>query len=99
MGATRPAYDGAVRDFVARVFDDHDLLAEVALFVASLGPYGRSNSLAQKLIQLTMPGVPDTYQGCELDTVHLVDPDNRGPVDFAARQAALTRCSPTRNCA
>lgn len=83
------AYDGAVRDFVVRVFDDHDLLAEVGLFVASLGPFGRSNSLSQKLVQLTMPGVPDTYQGCELDTFHLVDPDNRGPVDFAARQAAL----------
>ena len=75
--------------FVGRVFDDHDLLAEVGLFVAALEPFGRSNSLAQKLIQLTMPGVPDTYQGCELDMFHLVDPDNRGPVDFGIRQAAL----------
>jgi (1->4)-alpha-D-glucan 1-alpha-D-glucosylmutase len=83
------AYDDAVRAFVARVFDDHDLLAEVGMFVAALEPFRRSNSLAQKLIQLTMPGVPDTYQGCELDVFQLVDPDNRGAVDFAVRQAAL----------
>jgi (1->4)-alpha-D-glucan 1-alpha-D-glucosylmutase len=83
------AYDDAVRKFVARVFDDHDLLTEVALFVAALEPFGRSNSLSQKLIQLTMPGVPDTYQGCEFETFSLVDPDNRGAVDFTARAAAL----------
>jgi (1->4)-alpha-D-glucan 1-alpha-D-glucosylmutase len=43
------------------------------------------------VIQLTMPGVPDVYQGTELWNDSLVDPDNRRPVDFAARQAALTR--------
>ena len=83
------AFDDAVRTFVARVFDDHQLLGEVGLFVAALEPFGRSNSLTQKLIQLTMPGVPDTYQGCELDVFQLVDPDNRGAVDFTVRLAAL----------
>jgi (1->4)-alpha-D-glucan 1-alpha-D-glucosylmutase len=46
---------------------------------------GRSNSLGQKLVQLTMPGVPDVYQGTELWDDSLVDPDNRRPVDFARR--------------
>jgi (1->4)-alpha-D-glucan 1-alpha-D-glucosylmutase len=50
---------------------------------------GLSNSLAQKLLQLTMPGVPDVYQGQELFDLSLVDPDNRRPVDFAGRRAAL----------
>jgi (1->4)-alpha-D-glucan 1-alpha-D-glucosylmutase len=64
-------------------------MAEVAALVAVLEPYARANSLAQKLIQLTMPGVPDTYQGCELSAFTLVDPDNRGAVDFTKRRAEL----------
>lgn len=47
--------------------------------------------LAQKLLQLTLPGVPDTYQGTEVLDLSLVDPDNRRPVDYARRQAALDR--------
>ena len=54
-------------------------------------PAARSNSLAQKLVQLTMPGVPDVYQGTELWEDSLVDPDNRRPVDFAARGRAAGR--------
>ena len=48
------------------------------------------NSLGAKLVQLTMPGVPDVYQGCELAALSLVDPDNRRPVDFARTRSALT---------
>jgi (1->4)-alpha-D-glucan 1-alpha-D-glucosylmutase len=48
------------------------------------------NSLSQKVIQLTMPGVPDVYQGTELWDDSLVDPDNRRPVDLAFRHAALS---------
>jgi (1->4)-alpha-D-glucan 1-alpha-D-glucosylmutase len=51
----------------------------------------RAVILAQKLVQLTLPGVPDTYQGCELVDLSLVDPDNRRPVDYADRQARLER--------
>lgn len=83
------AYDDAVRAFVTAVFDDEALLTEVTEFVATLEPYGHANSLAQKLVQLTMPGVPDVYQGCELPNFTLVDPDNRGAVDFNVRRAAL----------
>jgi len=45
--------------------------------------------LGQKLLALTMPGIPDVYQGTELWDDSLVDPDNRRPVDYAARRAAL----------
>ncbi|HEX7104394.1 MAG TPA: malto-oligosyltrehalose synthase [Acidothermaceae bacterium] len=82
-------YDRAAREFVAAVFADDGLLADVGLFVATIEPAAAANSLAQKLIQLTMPGVPDVYQGCELATFTLVDPDNRAPVDFGVRREAL----------
>ncbi|HEX8971920.1 MAG TPA: malto-oligosyltrehalose synthase, partial [Oryzihumus sp.] len=49
----------------------------------------RATVLAAKLLQLCLPGVPDTYQGCELVDLSLVDPDNRRPVDFARRHALL----------
>src|SRR5262249_14145361 len=64
---------------------------DVDRFVDRITPYGWSNSLGQKLLQLTMPGVPDTYQGTELWDNSLVDPDNRRPVDFAARRELLAR--------
>jgi (1->4)-alpha-D-glucan 1-alpha-D-glucosylmutase len=54
------------------------------------GP-GRSNALTATLVQLTMPGVPDTYQGTELWDLSLVDPDNRRPVDFDLRDRLLAR--------
>jgi (1->4)-alpha-D-glucan 1-alpha-D-glucosylmutase len=82
-------YEAAVDGFVTNVLAADDVIAEVAAFVAAIEPYARANSLAQKLIQLTMPGVPDTYQGCELTAFTLVDPDNRGAVDFATRRAEL----------
>ena len=82
-------YEDAVHSFVTRVLTDEGVMAEVATVVAALEPYARANSLAQKLIQLTMPGVPDNYQGCELSAFTLVDPDNRAAVDFAARRGEL----------
>ncbi len=49
----------------------------------------RAAVLGQKLLQLTLPGVPDTYQGCELVDLSLVDPDNRRPVDYDVRRERL----------
>ena len=74
----------------------HDPLAA---FVERITPYGWTNSLAQKLVQLTMPGVPDVYQGTELWEDSLVDPDNRRPVDTELRRTLLDaarRRGPTR---
>ncbi|RFU40570.1 hypothetical protein DZF91_16525 [Actinomadura logoneensis] len=64
---------------------------EVIRFAARLEPATRVNALGQKIVQLTVPGVPDVYQGCELVGGSLVDPDNRRPVDFERRRAALAR--------
>jgi malto-oligosyltrehalose synthase len=61
----------------------------IAEFVATLAPDARVNSLGAKLVQLTMPGVADVYQGCELAGYALVDPDNRRPVDYERRRALL----------
>ncbi|WP_425840063.1 malto-oligosyltrehalose synthase [Microbacterium sp. PA5] len=57
--------------------------------VADIAPAGWSNALSAKLLQLAGPGVPDVYQGTELWDLSLVDPDNRRPVDFAARRRLL----------
>ena len=74
---------------VDAVFDDPEVEAALDNFVAELEPYGTSNSLSAKLVQLTMPGVPDVYQGTEYRDGSLTDPDNRRPVDFEARMTAL----------
>ena len=67
------------------------LRGSVEEFVARIEAPGRSNALTAALVQLTMPGVPDTYQGTELWDLSLVDPDNRRPVDYAARRELLAR--------
>jgi (1->4)-alpha-D-glucan 1-alpha-D-glucosylmutase len=82
-------YDAAIKGFVTAALGDADLVADIAAFVDATAAFAWSNSLSQKLIQLVMPGVPDTYQGTELPNYALVDPDNRGPVDFGARRRAL----------
>lgn len=80
--AVDAAFDtGSVGDDVRRVLD--------RLLAATVDP-GWSNALAAKLIAIMMPGVPDVYQGSELWEQSLVDPDNRRPVDFAARVGLLT---------
>ncbi|GLY95909.1 malto-oligosyltrehalose synthase [Actinoplanes sp. NBRC 103695] len=90
---TRPdeGFETALRAMVDRIYDDPALHDEVARFAATITAPGWSNSLGQKLVQLTMPGVPDVYQGSELWDLSLVDPDNRRPVDFAARRELLAR--------
>jgi (1->4)-alpha-D-glucan 1-alpha-D-glucosylmutase len=84
-------FETLLREMVDKIYDDPALHREVADFAASITPPGWSNSLGQKLVQLAMPGVPDVYQGSELWDHSLVDPDNRRPVDFAARREMLAR--------
>jgi (1->4)-alpha-D-glucan 1-alpha-D-glucosylmutase len=62
---------------------------EVETFVERLRPLGRRIVLGQLLLKLTSPGVPDLYQGDELEALALVDPDNRRPVDWARRERLL----------
>jgi (1->4)-alpha-D-glucan 1-alpha-D-glucosylmutase len=81
----------AIAAWPAQVLADTELVAEIEEFVARIAGPGRSNSMGQKLLQIAGPGVPDVYQGTELFEYSLVDPDNRRPVDWAARRELLTR--------
>ncbi len=83
------AYERGLEEFIEALLQDRDFCADPEGFVAGLIPPGRINSLAQTLLKLTAPGVPDLYQGTELWDLSLVDPDNRRPVDFALRRRLL----------
>ena len=82
-------YEQLVLGFADKVLRDGELTGWITSFVAGLAGDARVNSLGAKLVQLTMPGVADTYQGCELGAFSLVDPDNRRLVDFARRRQLL----------
>jgi (1->4)-alpha-D-glucan 1-alpha-D-glucosylmutase len=84
-----PRYESAALGFVTRILEDHLLVSEVERFVAPLITPGRVNSMAQVLLKLTTPGIPDIYQGSELWHFALVDPDNRQPVDYDRRRTLL----------
>ncbi|HEY4339692.1 MAG TPA: malto-oligosyltrehalose synthase [Steroidobacteraceae bacterium] len=85
-------YEENIKGFVDRVLQNEEFLKSLVEFVEPLVLPGRINSLAQTLIKLVVPGVPDLYQGTELWDLSLVDPDNRRPVDYAQRMQLLTRC-------
>lgn len=89
-------YEAGCREFLAALLLDKQnwsLRAAIADAAQSLAPAGALNSLAQCMLRLSVPGVPDLYQGTEFWDFSLVDPDNRRPVDYAARRAALARTS------
>ncbi|MBF6134522.1 malto-oligosyltrehalose synthase [Nocardia otitidiscaviarum] len=81
-------FEQAVHQWIDTVIDG-PVGAELGDLVADLAPHAWSDSLAQKLLQLGGPGIPDVYQGCELWEDSLVDPDNRRPVDFNHRNLLL----------
>ena len=86
------AYERAARDLLMTLIETNagpELLAGLVAFAQRISAAGAVNGLAQTLLKLTVPGVPDIYQGTEFWDFSLVDPDNRRPVDFAARAAAL----------
>jgi len=90
---TRPnqPHEDALLSFVSGILskDNADFLADFRQFHKKIAYLGMINGLSQTLLKITMPGVPDFYQGSELWDLRLVDPDNRGPVDFDKRTAAL----------
>jgi (1->4)-alpha-D-glucan 1-alpha-D-glucosylmutase len=83
------AYEAAVHAAVDAAYDDERVRAVLDRLLARVVAPGWSNALAAKLLAMTVPGVPDVYQGSELWEQSLVDPDNRRFVDFDLRAAAL----------
>jgi (1->4)-alpha-D-glucan 1-alpha-D-glucosylmutase len=92
---SNPEYVAALEHFVERILTPgserrpNNFWEEFRRFLPPVSFFGAINSLAQLLLKLTSPGVPDIYQGNEIWDFSLVDPDNRRPVDFAARQQML----------
>ena len=84
-----PDFEEKLAAAVNAAFDNAEVRAELEKLVALLEPYGAVNALGAKLVQLTMPGVPDVYQGTEFWDRSLTDPDNRRPFSFGARRRAL----------
>ena len=88
------AWENATRDFIAKILDparSGRFLQSFEGFAEKIAQWGAINSLAQTALKLTLPGVPDFYQGSELWDLSLVDPDNRRPVDFETRRAGLSK--------
>ncbi len=85
------AYEAAMRHFVAGLFDppSRPFVEDLDRFVRSVSDHGMWNSLSQLVLKLVSPGVADFFQGTELWSYALVDPDNRRPVDFALRRQLL----------
>lgn len=93
-------YEEAVHRFVAAVLNRSEameFLDDFLPFQRRIAQYGIYNSLAQLVIKMTAPGVPDFYQGTEFWDLNLVDPDNRRPVDFGERQAVLAALQQPEN--
>src|SRR4029077_12077275 len=86
------AWDKAVCEFIAAILapDSRNRFPpSLGSIAGPIAEIGAINSLAQTVLKLTCPGVPDFYQGCELWDFSLVDPDNRRPVDYGLRQQRL----------
>ncbi|MCB5165598.1 malto-oligosyltrehalose synthase [Streptomyces bambusae] len=94
-GWTEPdeAYEAQLASYVAEMPEAEP--AALAALAADLAPHARVNALGAALLQLTMPGVPEVYQGCEADYRALVDPDNRAPFRPPApdEKTAVTRAA------
>ena len=90
------AYEEAADLLVDHWLDDARFVAALDRFVAAIAPAAQANTLAQVFLRYTLPGVPDLYQGTELDDFSLVDPDNRRPVDYATRERLLADDPPAK---
>ncbi|MCW2813838.1 MAG: treY, partial [Nocardioides sp.] len=87
------AFEATVHAAVDAAFDDETVRAVLDDLLQVVVDPGWTNALTAKLVALTVPGVPDVYQGSELWEQSLVDPDNRRPVDFDLRAALLADAS------
>ena len=86
------AYEEALTAFAGKTLDATEspaFLEDLTAYFRKISFYGMFNSLAQTLLKIAAPGIPDFYQGAELWDFSLVDPDNRRPVDYGKRRQAL----------
>jgi len=86
------AHEAGLREFVAHVLDrreNADFCSSFDEFQKCVAVYGMLSGLSQTVLKIGCPGVPDVYQGTELWDLRLVDPDNRGVIDYEKRQATL----------
>ncbi|HEX2044843.1 MAG TPA: malto-oligosyltrehalose synthase [Gaiellaceae bacterium] len=81
------AHERRVREAIERLYESPP--GDFEPFAARIAAEGRRNALGMTLLKLTAPGVPDVYQGDEVELLALVDPDNRRPVDWERRRRAL----------
>jgi len=93
--AVDAGFEAAVHALVDAAYDEPQLRTAWDDLVSAVTAPGWSNALGQKLVQITMPGIPDVYQGTELWDDSLVDPDNRRPVDYARRRALAAEVQQT----
>jgi (1->4)-alpha-D-glucan 1-alpha-D-glucosylmutase len=84
------AHEEAVQTFARALLGHRDFLRDFVPFQQAVAEVGDRAALGQLLLKLTVPGIPDIYQGDELLCLSLVDPDNRRPVDWDERRAALS---------
>lgn len=85
------AYEAAISSFIDALYENARFIEGLESFVGKIAEFGHLNTLAQTLIKLTAPGVPDVYQGCELPEFSLVDPDNRRAVNYQQRVEMLSQ--------
>jgi (1->4)-alpha-D-glucan 1-alpha-D-glucosylmutase len=83
-------FDRALQHFIEGIYGHRQFIADLEAFAQELITPGRVSALAQILLKLTAPGIPDIYQGMELWNLSLVDPDNRRPVEYDVRRQLLS---------
>ncbi len=94
------AYENSIIAFIDSILADdgeNEFLKDFLQFQRQIAFYGALNALAQALLKIASPGVPDFYQGTELWDFSLVDPDNRRPVNFSRRMKLLDELSRQEN--
>ena len=87
--APNEAYEARLRRLTDELLDNRVVVRRLRQLLETLWPQARHNSWAQLLLKCTVPGFPDVYQGTESWDLSFVDPDNRRPVDYAARRQWL----------
>jgi (1->4)-alpha-D-glucan 1-alpha-D-glucosylmutase len=95
------AYEQAMHRFIQAILDPGtgaEFLADFGEFQKRIAFFGQFNSLAQVVLKIASPGVPDFYQGAELWDFNLVDPDNRRPVDYTLRRGLLADLKQRKDC-